>query len=472
MVKKKILLVDDEPRVTRLLRMHLEKTGAYDVKEVNQGGMALSVARQCLPDFILLDVVLPDMDGGEVAANMAADERLKNIPIVFLTATVAKQEEGIIAGYPFIAKPATGGQVIDCIQQHLGSIPNIAEPQPAPSSDATLSRPYLVPILIILLLGLGYFSYLLYARSEHSQNETFKEIQKTRDEISSLQSSAAQAIRMQQDTINRQGVSLAEKNHNLQKMKKIERLLQETLKNMEEARVSNLISRGVTPSLLNGLAPSVVKLFCLANSHSDTIQKGSGFLYRASNDNTRLPLYYVQTNLHVIQMEDRPSSNCRIILYPDYTDSKSYLLYKSQGYKSYDKEIDIAFLDPQIVTNDLKGGTWNDLVVYARDEIRNPICDSVDIGDHLSILGYPGVGGETLTVTEGIVSGFELNEKSRYVKTSAKTDHGNSGGIAIKDSGCVIGIPTWSRRGNVDSIGLILELNYLHKETAIYLTLR
>ena len=166
-----------------------------------------------------------------------------------------------------------------------------------------------------------------------------------------------------------------------------------------------------------------------------------------------------------------PTSECRILLYPDYTDSRSYYLFKSRGYKSYGEDIDIAFVEPEIV-NDLKSGTRNELVIYARDEVETQVCDSLNIGDHLSILGYPSIGGETLTVTKGIISGFELGERSRYIKTSAKTDRGNSGGVAIKDSGCLVGIPTFSRRGRAESIGRILDLNYLNNETRKYITLK
>ena len=452
--------------------MHLEKTGAYEVREENKGSMALTATRQFKPDLILLDVVMPDMGGDEIAAQIAEDPQLRNTPIVFLTATVEKGEEGVIAGYPFLAKPTTGEQVIDCIQQHLGPIPAEPSPQGSPTVDSKGPRPYVAAIVAIALVGVGYFAYLLYSQSEQSQEQIKRELQETKKELSALQTSATEAIRMQQKTIDRQKKkAFEEENLAIRKMNAIEDRLEETLQAMEETTASALNSTGISTSLLNSIAPSVVKLYCLTNSHSDTVQKGTGFLYRAADHNTQLPLYYVQTNLHVVTMEDRTKSDCRILVYPDYTDSKSYMLYKSQGYQSFGEEVDIAFLEPVIV-NDLKGGTKNDLIFHARDESEAPICDSVHIGDHLSILGYPGVGGETLTVTEGIVSGFERDGRNQYVKTSAKTDRGNSGGVAIKDSGCVVGIPTWSHRGKIESIGRILDLNYLRRETLKYVTLR
>ncbi len=459
MTKKRILLIDDEPSFTRILKLYLEKTGAYEVREENRGRMALVTARQFKPDLILLDVVMPDMEGGEVASKIIADEELKNTPIVFLTATVAKDEQGIIAGHPFIAKPVTAQQVIECIQEYLGPIQELTT-----SSDLTAPRHFVIPMLAIFLVGSGFFGYKLYTQSRQSQRETFKELQETRNELSSLQSSATEAILRQQKKIDLQGKTLAEKNTTLRRMKAMEALLKKTLKNIEKTKVLNLRNSGVISSSLSEFTPSVVKVDCLANAYSNDIQKGSGFLYRATRNTPEFPLYYIQTNLHVVKTTDRSISQCRIVLYPDYTDRNSYLLFKSKGYRSYGEEIDVAILEPEIVRNDVHAGTRNDLVVYARDEAETLLCDSVKIGDHLSILGYPVIGGETFTVTSGIVSGFEFEQRSRYVKTSANTDHGNSGGVAIKDSGCLVGIPTWSRRGRVESIGRILDLSYLRNE--------
>lgn len=119
MKKKKILLVDDERSFTRVLKLYLEKTGTYEVRDENRGEMALAAARQFKPDLILLDIVMPDMDGGEIASNIIADETLKNTPIVFLTAAVAKDEEGMISGRPFIAKPANAEEVVECIEKNI-----------------------------------------------------------------------------------------------------------------------------------------------------------------------------------------------------------------------------------------------------------------------------------------------------------------------------------------------------------------
>jgi CheY-like chemotaxis protein len=124
MSRKKILVIDDETSLTRMLRKNIEATGKYEVKEVNSGAQAYASAKQFQPDMILLDVMMPDMDGGAVAAQIQGDENLKHIPIVFLTAIVQKGETedtgGNIGGRTFIAKPVKLDDLITCIEQKLG----------------------------------------------------------------------------------------------------------------------------------------------------------------------------------------------------------------------------------------------------------------------------------------------------------------------------------------------------------------
>ncbi len=130
MGKKRILLVDDEPIVTRTLALYLEDTGKYEVRTVNDGTLAVQAARDFRPDMILLDVVLPEVDGPEIAAQVRQDEMVKDTPIVFLTALVKRMEVGPrgkdIGGYPFMAKPLDPDRVVECIERHTGA-PNAAE---------------------------------------------------------------------------------------------------------------------------------------------------------------------------------------------------------------------------------------------------------------------------------------------------------------------------------------------------------
>ena len=91
---KRILIVDDEAGFTRLLKLTLEGTKRYIVKEVNDGSQALATARLFRPDLVLLDIVMPKMDGGDVARQITSDPSLKSVKIIFLTAIVSQKEAG------------------------------------------------------------------------------------------------------------------------------------------------------------------------------------------------------------------------------------------------------------------------------------------------------------------------------------------------------------------------------------------
>src|SRR5512137_1398985 len=90
--KKRILVVDDETSITRLLKLNLEQTGDYLVRTENSSKAALHTAEEFGPDLIFLDVMMPDVDGGDLASRFQADPRFKAVPIVFLTATVTREE--------------------------------------------------------------------------------------------------------------------------------------------------------------------------------------------------------------------------------------------------------------------------------------------------------------------------------------------------------------------------------------------
>jgi CheY-like chemotaxis protein len=122
--KKRILAVDDQPRNTRLVKLYLEQTNNYVVREENDAKAALSAAEEFQPHLILLDVMMPGMDGGELAACFKASPKLKDVPIVFLTATITKGEVeasgGRVGGQSFLAKPVVLSEMVASIKHHLG----------------------------------------------------------------------------------------------------------------------------------------------------------------------------------------------------------------------------------------------------------------------------------------------------------------------------------------------------------------
>jgi len=109
MNKKRVLIIDDEKDMTLMVRLNLRKTGRFEVGDENHAGQALATARAFEPDIILLDVMMPGMDGGDILALLKEDPKLRNVPVIFVTATVLPEEikskGGSIGGYPYISKP-------------------------------------------------------------------------------------------------------------------------------------------------------------------------------------------------------------------------------------------------------------------------------------------------------------------------------------------------------------------------------
>lgn len=121
MKKKRVLIVDDESGFTRLLKLTLEKTERFIVREENDGTKAWLLAREFDPEIIFLDVVMPKIDGGEVAQQIRSDPALAHVPIIFLTAIVSAGEDGHeIGGFPFLAKPVSLEAITQCIEEHTG----------------------------------------------------------------------------------------------------------------------------------------------------------------------------------------------------------------------------------------------------------------------------------------------------------------------------------------------------------------
>ncbi|HUI05906.1 MAG TPA: response regulator [Verrucomicrobiae bacterium] len=124
MGKKRILVIDDDIHATRMLKVGLEKGGPFEVREVNRGVEALRVAQEFRPDAVLLDVCIPDVEGSEIAFQIANQAGLRTTPIVFLTSIVSERElaekQGIIGGHRYIAKPTRLEKVIAYLENELG----------------------------------------------------------------------------------------------------------------------------------------------------------------------------------------------------------------------------------------------------------------------------------------------------------------------------------------------------------------
>jgi DNA-binding response OmpR family regulator len=103
----RVLIIDDEAPIRLLCRVNLEAEG-MEVSEAADGASGIEIARREQPDVILLDVMMPRLDGWEVADALLRDERTNEIPIIFLTARaeIRDRARGLdIGGVEYITKP-------------------------------------------------------------------------------------------------------------------------------------------------------------------------------------------------------------------------------------------------------------------------------------------------------------------------------------------------------------------------------
>jgi CheY-like chemotaxis protein len=101
---KTILICDDEPTLRELVRVSLD--GDFDFVEANDGIIAIELAREVRPDAIVLDLMLPRLSGLEVLSQLHADDMLRSIPVLVMTAWNDTREAALAAGADsFITKP-------------------------------------------------------------------------------------------------------------------------------------------------------------------------------------------------------------------------------------------------------------------------------------------------------------------------------------------------------------------------------
>ena len=116
-----MLVVDDERAIRLLCRVNLAASG-MDVLEASDGRQALEVARKARPDLVLLDVMMPEVDGWTVARELAADERTRDIPIIFLTARADPSDRRLgeqLGGVGYLVKPFDPVSIGDVVEDVL-----------------------------------------------------------------------------------------------------------------------------------------------------------------------------------------------------------------------------------------------------------------------------------------------------------------------------------------------------------------
>ncbi|HEX6976845.1 MAG TPA: trypsin-like peptidase domain-containing protein [Patescibacteria group bacterium] len=189
---------------------------------------------------------------------------------------------------------------------------------------------------------------------------------------------------------------------------------------------------------------SVVNIFC------DNEGGGSGTIFSESGT--------IVTNNHVIT----GSSFCLVTLADTTTGTPTGIyLAKPEIVPQLSEQYDIALLNIYDAYTDSDGKVWG---TYPRTfpAFKKPeICtdELPKLGDSIKIYGYPVTsGGYNLTITEGVISSFASDGN---ILTSAKIDSGNSGGLAVNQNGCIVGIPSAVLMGNYQNLGVVIPPNII-----------
>jgi DNA-binding response OmpR family regulator len=121
---RRVLVIDDERAIRLLCRVNLAASG-MEVLEAADGRAGLDLARNERPDLVLLDVMMPDVDGWTVARELAADDETREIPVVFLTARAEAADKRLgeqLGGVGYLVKPFDPVSIGDFVEDVLTRI--------------------------------------------------------------------------------------------------------------------------------------------------------------------------------------------------------------------------------------------------------------------------------------------------------------------------------------------------------------
>ena len=120
----KVLLVDDELSVQKMIERRLSANG-YEVVTANDGRHAIQFALEHSPDVIVMDIIMPDMNGDDVAYRLRKDKKTAHIPIIFLTCLVKPNEalasDFVVGENVMLPKPTDSARLISMIEKAVGN---------------------------------------------------------------------------------------------------------------------------------------------------------------------------------------------------------------------------------------------------------------------------------------------------------------------------------------------------------------
>jgi DNA-binding response OmpR family regulator len=118
--KRRVVYIEDEPEMIDLVRLILSRRG-YEIIGANGGREGLDMVRQQTPDLVLLDLMMPDMDGWDVYQQMKADEHTQNIPVIVITAKAQSIDKvlglHIAKVDDYISKPFSPQELVDSVEK-------------------------------------------------------------------------------------------------------------------------------------------------------------------------------------------------------------------------------------------------------------------------------------------------------------------------------------------------------------------
>lgn len=195
-------------------------------------------------------------------------------------------------------------------------------------------------------------------------------------------------------------------------------------------------------SIVKEWRPRTAYIKCIYDNDPDNPDEGSG-LWLSSNN-------VILTSRHVVERKEtvdrllKPDS-CRVKLPGD-----KEIIVKESAIRPWKNQEGVSAISISNPTS---------LMESTHSSLISACARQAAVGEKLIILGYPSIGSEVdITVTEGIISGYDENDGSNFYITSAKIDRGHSGGVAVSaQKNCYLGMPVFVRAGEVESLGRILD---------------